>query len=309
MVKGEKAKKRSRRAVRETAGFYCCILPFIIGFLLFTLIPMASSLYYSFNKMSILSIANDTVQWIGFKNYVKIFTSDTLFLRSIGNTFIYAVIGTLCGIVPALLVSVWLNKKFYGNKVVRVLVYLPALIPAVASALVWLQLFSNDCSLFNTMLGWFGIPGINYLSYNQAIWSIILMNAWCTLGPNMILFIAALQGVPKDLIEAADLEGAGPVRKFFTITLPMISPTLFYQLVTGFIGGLQIYAQIVLLTGFGTETTISMAMSVVQNAFNTMGNKTMGYACAQAWIMFIIILIFTGLFFKVLNRKVYYTGD
>lgn len=306
MVNG---KKGSRRIVSETVGFYLCIAPFLVGFLLFTMIPMASSLYYSFNKMSILNLANDTVEWIDFTNYIKIFTSDTIFLRSIGNTFIYAIVGTLCGIIPALLVSVWLNKKFYGNKVVRVLVYLPALIPAVASALVWLQLFSNDCSLFNYILGWFGISAIEFLSYDNAIWSIILMNAWCTLGPNMILFIAALQGVPKELVEAAELDGCGSVRKFFVITLPMISPTIFYQLVTGFIGGLQIYAPIVLLTGFGTETTISMAMSIVVNAFNTMGNKTMGYACAQAWIMFVIILLFTALFFKVLSRKVYYSGD
>lgn len=302
-------KRGSRRKRRETIGFYLCISPFLVGLLLFTLLPMLSSLYYSFNKMSILNIANDSLEWLGFKNYVKIFESDPVFLRSIGNTFIYAVVGTLCGIVPALFVAVWLNKELYGVKAVRVLVYLPALIPGVASALVWLQLYSTDCSLFNYIFGILGLPAVDYLSYDGAIWSIILMNAWCSLGPNMILMIAALQGVPKDLLEAADLEGCGPFRKFTAITLPVISPTLFYQMIIGFIGGLQMYAQVVLLTGFGTETTITMAMSVVVNAFNTTGNKTMGYACAQAWVMFVIILAFTGLFFKVINRKVYYAED
>ncbi len=302
-------KKPLKKSTRETIGFYLFISPFLVGLLLFTLIPMISSLYYSFNKMSILNIANNSQKWVGVTNYVKLFTADTLFVKSIGNTFLYAIVGTLLGIIPALLVSVWLNRKFVANKFVRVLVYLPALIPGVAGALVWLQLFSNDCSLFNTILGLFHIPPIEYLSYDNALWSIMFMNTVTTLGPNMILFIAALQGVPKELLEAAELEGAGPVRRLLTITIPFISPTLFYQLVVGFIGGLQIYTQIVLLTGFGTESTISMAMSVVTNAFNTTGNKTMGYACAQAWVMFVIILLFTGLFFKVINRKVYYGGD
>ena len=298
-----------RKSVRETIGFYCCILPFIVGFLCFTMIPMISSLYYSFHKMNILSLGNDSMKWLGFKNYEKVFSSDTIFVRSIGNTFVYALPGTLIGLGAALLLSVWMNNKFTGNKVCRVLVYLPALIPGVASALVWLQLFSSDFSLFNHLLGFVGIPPIDWLSYDNARASIIFMNTWVSLGPNMILFIAALQGVPKDLNEAAALDGCGAIGRFFVITLPMISPTLFYQLVTGFIGGLQSYSQIVLLTGFGTETTITMGMSVVNNAFNTTGNKTMGYACAQAWIMFSIILVFTALFFKVINRKVYYGGD
>lgn len=301
-------KKPLKKSTRETIGFYLCISPFLLGLLLFTMVPMISSLYYSFNKISILNIANSSQEWIGFTNYVKVFTADTLFVKSIGNTFMYAVVGTVLGIIPALLVAIWLNRKFFANKVVRVLVYLPALIPGVAGALVWLQLFSHDCSLFNAILALFHIPPIDYLSFDNALWSIMFMNAVTTLGPNMILFIAALQNVPKELLEAAELEGAGPVRRLFVITLPFISPTLFYQLVVGFIGGLQIYTQIVLLTGFGTEGTISMAMSVVTNAFNTVGNKTMGYACAQAWVMFVIILLFTGIFFKVINRKVYY-GD
>ena len=272
--------------------------------LLFTIIPMISSLVYSFQKVSILDL-NGTGTFIGFQNYINIFKDD-LFLSSIGNTFLYAFVKTFVSLFLALLFALLLNKKFRGNKLVRILVYLPAIIPSVASIMVWSQLFSKDFSLLNYFLSFFGISPIDWTSYSNSMGSVLLMGIWTSIGPNMLICLAALQGVPEEVIEASKLDGANAVERLFSVTIPTISPTLFFISITGIIGGLQAYAEMQLLFGNGTDKTLTMAWNVVLNAFSLDGSKTMGYACAQAWVLFVIIIIFTAIYFKVSSKLVFY---
>lgn len=309
MTKQELVKIKKRKLSfkgKETFNFYLYILPWIIGFSLFTIIPMFSSLYYSFRRVSFIDLY-DSGTFIGFKNYVDIFKDD-LFLASIGNTFFYAFMKTFLSIAIALLFALLLNQKFRGNKFARVLVYLPAIIPSVASIMVWSQLFSKDFSLINYFLSFFHIPAIDWTSYSNSMSSVLLMAVWTGIGPSMLIILAALQGVSKELLEAAELDGANSIQRLFKIIIPTISPTLFFISITGIIGGLQAYAEMQLLFGSGTDRTLTMAWNVVLNAFSLDGSKTMGYACAQAWILFFIIIIFTMIYFKVSNKFVHYDG-
>lgn len=287
----------------ETRNFYLFILPWIIGFSLFTIIPMVSSLYYSFRRVSVIDLYDSGI-FVGINNYKAIFKDD-LFLASISNTFMYAFVKTFLSIFFALLFSLLLNQKFKGNKVARTLVYLPAIIPTVASVMVWSQLFSKDFSLINYFLSFFKIKPIDWTSYNNAMGSVLLMGIWTSIGPQMLIILAALQSVNEDLIEASKLDGANPIQRLLKVILPTISPTIFFISITGIIGGLQAYAEMQLLVN-ASDKTLTMAWNVVLNAFSLDGTKTMGYACAQAWVLFIIIIIFTLIYFKVSNKFVYY---
>jgi len=288
--------RRSRIGRRDNAAFFIYILPWIIGFSLFTIVPMCASLYYSFHTVSIIDISQDSYLYVGFDNYKAIF-NDTMFISSIGNTFFYAFVKTALILVVGLLLALFINTAFKGNKIVRVLIYLPAIIPGVASIIVWSQLFSKDFSLLNYFLSFFGLPAINWQNYETQMASVILMGVWSGAGPQMLIILAALQSVPSEIVEAAKMDGAGPIRRFFKITLPCIGPTLFFLSLTGIIGGLQAYAEMQLLFGTGTDKTMTMAWNIVLHAMSYNGTKTMGYACAQAWVLFLIILCFTAIYF------------
>ena len=298
-----KKRKSTKAARREARNFYLYITPWLIGFSLFTIIPMVSSMIYSMQTISVLDLGTGGT-FVGLQNYKDIFKDD-IFIASIGNTFFYAFTKTFVSLGLALTFSILLNQKFRGNKLSRILVYLPAIIPTVASVMVWSQLFSKDFSLINYFLSFFGVAPIDWTSYQNSMSAVLLMGIWTTIGPNMLICLAALQGVPNELMEAAELDGAGSLRKIFSITIPTISPTLFFISITGIIGGLQAYAEMQLLVG-ATDKTLTMAWNVILNAFSLDGTKTMGYACAQAWILFVIIIIFTGIYFKVSNKFVYY---
>lgn len=295
--------KLTKSQKAETRKFYLFILPWIIGFSLFTIIPMVSSLYYSFRRVSVIDLYDSGI-FVGINNYKAIFKDD-LFLASISNTFMYAFVKTFLSIFFALLFSLLLNQKFKGNKAARTLVYLPAIIPTVASVMVWSQLFSKDFSLINYFLSFFKIKPIDWTSYNNAMGSVLLMGIWTSIGPQMLIILAALQSVNEDLIEASKLDGANPIQRLLKVILPTISPTIFFISITGIIGGLQAYAEMQLLVN-ASDKTLTMAWNVVLNAFSLDGTKTMGYACAQAWVLFIIIIIFTLIYFKVSNKFVYY---
>lgn len=297
--------RRIKRRHSERLGFYIFISPWILGFLAFTLIPMACSLYFAFHEVSVISLSTIGPKFIGWRNFRAAF-QDPLFVGAIGNTFILAFARTLITTVLAFIMAEFVNRKFRCNYLVRTLIYLPAIIPGIAGALVWAQLFSSDASLLNNILGLFGIPPFDWLSVKHARFSIILMGVWTGIGPTMILIIAALQNVSKDLLEAAELDGAGRFMRLLIIVLPSISPTMLYQVITALIGGLQTYTEIKVLLGYGTESTITMTLSIVMNAFSNIGTKTMGYACAEAWILFVIVMAFTVVFFIVSKKFVYY---
>lgn len=296
------------RSTRNRIYFYLFISPWIIGFLLFTILPMATSLYYSFTKITVLGLGRTNPEFIGFKNFIRIFTEDEIFIKSIWNTFFYSFARVLIGISVSLLVAILLDRNMPGKKIFRTLIYIPAIIPIVASAFLWRQLFSVDFSLFNYLLTIFGFAPVEWLNYDNAMWSVILMSVWCGIGPTMIILLAALQNVPKQLLEVCEIDGGNAFSKFKNITIPMISSTLLYLFVSNFIGTLQAYAEMELLTSGGPgSSTTTMTMNVIQNAFSSDGSG-MGYASAQAWVIFLIILVFTMVFFKTINKHVYYAG-
>lgn len=301
-------KKRMKRSTRQRLSFYAFISPWILGFSIFSILPMFTSLYYSFTKITVLGLGRRNPEWIGVENFIAVFQDDPVFIRSIQNTFAFAFGRVFLGIFVALLIALLMNTKIPGKRIYRTLIYLPAIIPIVGSAILWKQLFSTDFSLFNYFLAIVGIPPVEWLAYDNAMGSIVLMSIWSGLGPSMIILLAALQNVPRELLEAAKVDGANTFIRFRHITIPMVSPTIVYLLVTGFIGALQAYAEMDLLTGGGPgNVTTTMAMNVVFNAFDGRG---MGYASAQAWIIFGIILVFSIIFFKVVNKRAYYeSGD
>lgn len=303
-----KKAKNGKRERRRVAWFFAFISPWIVGLLVFTLVPMAISFVLSFTSAKVATITRAPLNFIGWDNYVYIFTRDPVFLRSIGNTFYFSILRVGFGIILSVLLAVMFNKKIYGKKLWRTFLYVPSLVPVAASSLVWRLLLTQDNNLCANILASWGIPNVNFLGSGIAMWTVLFISLIGGVGPTMIVVLAALQGVPRELEEAAIVDGAGAMRIFWHITLPMISSSIMFISVTGFIGALQSYAHIQLFTGGGPmNQTVTMAMQVVSNAF-AMDTFGIGYACAEAWIVFTIILIFSLVYMKLVNRQVYY-GD
>ncbi len=296
-------KRRTRQAAIEARQFYLYISPWIIVFLLFTIVPMAFSFVMSFTSAKIATLTTRPMQFVAFENYKRIFTSDTRFLRSIGNTLLYSFGRVFFGTLFALLLALLLNAKIKGRKIFRTLIYSPAVIPIVGSTLLWKLMIFQDHSIINFFLTKLGLSGVNFLSPQLALLTVTAINIWAGLGPTMLILLAGLQDVPQDLLDAADLDGANAFVKFFRIILPMLSQSLFFVVTTGLIGAFQVYAEVKLLVGDNRET-VTMTMQVVANAF-ALDEYSIGYASAQGWIVFAITLIFTAVFFGVTGRRRY----
>ena len=289
---------------KKTLTFFAYISPWLLGFIAFTIVPLFLSLVYSFSDVSMTNVGSG-LNFVGLKNYLTIFTEDADFLQAVKNTFIYTIIKVVLLVFLSLLAALLLNSKIVGRKIFRVLFYLPALIPAVSSAFLWKLLFSNGTNnVANFFLSYLGIKPVNFLGNGfSAMGTIIFIGVWSGLGPTMIIFLAAIQGVEKDVMEAANLDGAGPIRRFIHIIIPAILPVLFFVVLTNAISSLQFYTEVKLLTGGGPgNSTITMSMSIVSNAFKTIGKKTLGYACAQGWVIFILTFILTLIYIWNMNR-------
>ncbi len=295
--------KKIKRLNQDRKSFYLFILPWIVGFLTFTLLPMVISIVLSFTSARTTTLTYK-LNFVGFMNFQDIFTTDMIFLRSIGNTFLYAFLKVILGIVTATAYAMLFNCKYAGRGFFRVLIYLPSVIPAVSSALIWSLLVFSENGFVVALIRNLGLGTINFANPASALPTAVVVNSFGMAGPWMIVILAALQNVPKDIVEAARIEGASKWKIFVKITLPMISPNLFFLVVTGFINSLQAYEEVALLLDI--ESTKTMTMSIYSHIF---GGYGIGYACAQSWIVFIIIMIFTGLFFKFGGKKVYYAGD
>lgn len=294
-----------RNQTRKTLLFFAYISPWLLGFLAFTIIPLTMSLVYAFTNVKMIT-AGEQLNFIGFDNFAYIFTKDDDFLQSIYNTFIYAFCKVGILTILALLLALLLNVKFIGRKVFRVMIYLPAIIPVVSVSLLWQLLFSGgEFNVINFFLSYLGLQPVNFLGDNvSAMGTVIFVGVWSGLGPTMLVFLAAIQNVNKDLLEAADLDGAGPLRKFNKVVLPAIMPVMFFVVLTGIISALQSYAEIKLLTSGGPgNATITMSMVIVNNAFETVGRQTLGYACAQGWIVFLLTLFLTMVYIWNMNRS------
>ncbi|GAB2589709.1 carbohydrate ABC transporter permease [Kribbella endophytica] len=275
-------------------------LPAIIGFVAFTLAPMIASLVISLTDWTI----GGKPSFVGLANYKRMFTADDSFYKSLWATLYYTLGAVPLLLIVAFAVALLLNQPVRGQAVFRVIYYLPAIVPIVANSMLWIWLFNPDFGLLNTMTEKAGLPRSQWIfDESTAIPSLILMSVW-GFGNVAVIFLAGLQGVPRQLYEAISVDGGGTWRKFRHITLPMMTPTIFYSLVTGVIGALQVFVQAAVMTEGGpNDSTLFYIYYLYRTAFT---NNEMGYASALAWVLFLVIMAVTVVLFRNSSRWVYY---
>jgi len=301
----QRRRPRLTQRRREELMAYLLISPWIIGFLVFMLGPMLASLGLSFFETNMFSSS-----FVGLDNFELVFSTDltrSLFWKSLYNTAYYAVLSIPLTIGVGFIIALLLNQKIRGQSVYRVLYYLPSIIPSIAASMVWLYLFQADYGIVNWVLGLFGVDGPRWLlDTKTAKLVFVIMSVWGA-GGNMLVFLAGLQGIPTELYEAATIDGAGPWRRFTHVTLPMISPTLFFVLVTSIIGSFQVFGSVYVMTGGGpANSTLMYVLHLYLVAFR---QYRLGYASALAWIFFIILLALTLLVFRSSRAWVYYETE
>jgi multiple sugar transport system permease protein len=278
------------------------ISPWLIGFILFTVYPLASSVYYSLTRYDLI---RDPV-FLGVENYVKLFTDDPHFWKVMGNTIYYVGLSVPLGLVTAFLIASLLNTELVGRSFFRGVIYVPSVVPAVCSAMVWYFLLNIQYGAINSILQTFGLPAIPFLSNpTLAKPSLILVSAWAQ-GSAVVIFLAALQEVPRSLYEAATVDGANGWQKFWNVTIPMTTPIILFNMIMGFISAFQEFTMPWLLTRGGPmKSTEFYTIYLYRTAFTTL---RMGKASAMAWILFIIIVTLTVFLFKTSAGWVYYGG-
>ena len=288
---------------QEHVAGVVCTSPFIIGFLLFLVVPMILSGYYSFCDYDILSAP----KWVGLKNFVNIFTADAKFVKSIGVTFYFALVSVPLRLVFALIVAMILLKNTKLTGLYRSAYYLPSIIGgSVAVAILWKRMFAIDGTI-NVLLQSIGIDSrIAWLGNTKtAIWTLILLAVW-QFGSSMLIFLSSLKQIPETLYEAARVDGASSPRQFFSITLPLLTPTIFFNLVMQMINGFLAFTQCYIITqGKPMNSTLFYTVYMYQQAFEF---KHTGYASALAWVMLLIVGAFTGVLFLTKRFWVYDEG-
>lgn len=278
------------------------VSPWLAGFLLFTLYPVCASFWYSLTDYPVLR----PPRFVGLQNYITLLTRDEYFWRYAVFNTVFMFLGLPLNLAMGLWLATLLNQKLRGMAVFRAIFYLPSVVPAVASAMLWLWVFNPQGGLANSVLSVLGLPRVNWL-LNPATSkpSFILMDMW-TVGGGMVITLAALQGVPRHLYEAAILDGAGPWKRFVNVTLPIISPVLFFQALMGVIGTFQYFTQSMIMTRGGPQmSTLFYALYLFRNAFQYF---KMGYAAAMAWILFAITLTLSLIVMRLSRRWVHYEG-
>ncbi|PTX64960.1 carbohydrate ABC transporter membrane protein 1 (CUT1 family) [Melghirimyces profundicolus] len=279
--------------------------PFILGFLLLTMIPFGQSFYYSLTEYDLFG----EPQWVGLGNYQKIL-EDPAFYKSLTNTFFMAFIAVPILLTVSLMIALLLNLKVKGIAVYRTLYYLPVAIPVVANSILWLWILNPQYGILNTILRAFNLPDPAWLldpMFTKP--SLIIMGLLGT-GGGALIYLAALQGIPKEMYEAAEIDGANAWSRFRHITLPALSPVTLFQLIMGLIGAFQIFTESFIFangaTGGPDQSLLFYAVNLYQEAFV---NLHMGYASALAWILFVIVMLITLIIFKSSLRWVYYGGE
>jgi multiple sugar transport system permease protein len=282
--------------------FYVLASPAILGLLLFSIGPIIASFVISFTDWDILS----KPAFVGFDNYSELLFQDELFRKSLWNSLYYTLFGVPLGVIGGLLVALLLNMKVKGMPIYRTLFYLPAVVPAVASAVLWIWVFDPDLGILNGLLRGIGIdnPPLWLASTEWAMPALILMSLW-GLGAGMIIYLAGLQGIPEYLYEAAKMDGAGRWHLFWHVTVPHMSPIIFFNLIMGIIGSLQGgFTQAYIMTEGGpANATMFYTYYIFRKAFEEF---QMGYSSALAWVLFVVILGITIVTFKYAAKKVYY---
>lgn len=300
--------KRNRSMKREEsiAGLLA-LTPWFIGFLIFTLTPFAASLYFSFTDYDVLN----PPEWVGMENYERLFTRDRLFPLALRNTLFFALLYVPLHVITALAVALLLDKARHAQGIFRTAFYLPSVTPAVATAYLWIWLLNPNDGVVNTVLRWMHLPAPAWTA--DPMWTkptIVISSIW-TMGAAMIMFLAALQGVPRDLYEASMLDGSSAWRRFRDITLPLISGVTFFVVTVSVIASLNVFTEGYVMfdaDGGPENSALFVVMYLFKRAFGS-GYFQMGYASAIAWILFLIILVITLTQFKLAKRWVYYESE
>ena len=299
-------RRRSLARRREAIAGILWASPWIMGFLLFTFGPMLASLYLGFTDYTISSAPT----FVGLKNYTRALSgADSLFWPSLFRTLRYALIMVPIGIAGSLLAATLLNQGLKLTALFRTFFFLPSLTPIVASALIWSWLFNAEFGAVNWLLWKVGVTGPKWLGDpDVALLALIVIALWGSVGGStMVIFLAGLQGVPRELHEAASIDGANALHRFRTVTLPMISPTFFFNLVLGIIGALKVFAVSVVATNGGPNyATWFFVLHLYQNGFQSFD---MGYASALAWLFMLLVIAFTLVNVTFSKRWVYYEGE
>jgi multiple sugar transport system permease protein len=290
------------RQERRWALFF--LSPWLFGFLVFTLGPMAASLFFSFTRFTL----PDAPVFVGFENFAKLFADDPRFLNSLGITFLYAIVTVPVGLALGFFLAYFLNMKMPLARFWRTLYYMPAVVTPVITGTLFVGLFNGRFGLVNYLIERIlGVKGPEWLlDPNYAIYAVMLISLW-GVGGGMIIYLSGLQSIPTELNEAADLDGCSRGRRLRSITIPLMSPIIFYNLVVGIISTFQLFTQVYVLTkgGPGNSTEV-YNIYLYTTAFQY---QKMGYASAQAWVLFVLILAMTALVFKSSSAWVHYENE
>lgn len=289
---------------KEKVAGYVFILPFIIGFLAFLALPMILSFAFSFTRYNIL----ESPEFIGFENYITMFTKDSKFWKIFGVTMYYVVFSVPLRLMMALAVAMLLVRPTKLSGVYRALYYLPSIMgSSVAVAILWKRMFASD-GVINRLLQAIGVEcSVSWLGRSDtAIWVLILLAVW-QFGSSMLIFLSGLKQIPVNLYEAALMDGANGLQKFFKITLPMLTPSVFFNLINQLITGFMTFTQSYIITQGGPrDSTRFYAVYMYQNSFTY---SKLGYGCAMAWFMILVIGLLTLVLFKTQNKWVYYESE
>lgn len=284
---------------RRTVTGYLFIMPFILGFLFWFLIPALTAVWLTFTDWNLIR----PPRYVGFDNILQL-GKDKLFLQSLKVTTIYTLASVPVGLVVSFLLALLMNTKVRGIAFFRTVYYLPSIVPAVASAVLWAWIFNTDFGLANVVLTSVGLPKIQWLQDpDWALPALIIMSLW-GLGASMVIYLAGLQGIPATFYEAAEIDGAGRWAQLRHVTIPLMSPVIFFNLIIGIIGTFQVFTAGFLITDGGPQnSTLFYVLYLYRNGFEFL---KMGYSAALAWVLFLIVMLLTVFVFKYVGRMVHY---
>ncbi|HEY0827983.1 MAG TPA: sugar ABC transporter permease [Bacilli bacterium] len=302
MIKNNNSLKLMKR--RDTLSGYLFIMPTILSTMVFLLFPIVYSFYLSFTEWNLINPA----KFIGLENYTQKMMQDEQFWVSLKNTVIFSVLSIPMGIAISLFFALLLNQALRGVTIYRAIVFLPVIVSMVSIGMVWRWVFNTDVGILNYFLNLLTIPSIGWLSDERfALTSVAIIGIWKSIGFNMVILLAGLKGVPSHLYEAARIDGAGKAARLFKITIPLITPSLFFVTVMSILASFQVFDLIYIVTKGGPgDSTRVVYYWLYQNAFNFFN---MGYASALAWVVFLILLMITLFQFKFLGKRINYEMD
>ncbi|WP_083258847.1 carbohydrate ABC transporter permease [Cellulosilyticum sp. I15G10I2] len=285
--------KFNKLLYKDGTWAFIMLLPNLIGFLMFILIPVIATFVISFMDYDIVS----PMKFVGLQNYIEMF-KDPIVHQTLRNTLVYTVTTVPVGMVFSLILAVVLDQKVFGRRFYRAVYFLPSITSMVAIAVVWQWIYNPEFGLLNYILSLFGLKGPSWLSSSAtSLLAIAIVGIWKSIGYNMLLFLAGLQGISETYYEAAKLDGANPMQEFFYITIPLLSPTTFFIFIMSIIGSFQVFDSVILMTNGGPGRSSSVLVQYLyENAFKYF---RMGYACSIAYLLFFVVLIVTAINLRV----------